>query len=252
MATSAAPSGAQAVRRALGVLQCFRHDGPELGVTDIARAMALPISTAHRLVLTLVAAGFLERDPATVRYRLGTSVAELGQLHYFQHGLHRLDPVLARLGRATKASASIAVRSGDDALVLIGGTVGAESSDGIRTPLHSTAMGKVLLAWAPPGEDDLDALPELVRLTERTIGDRDELRAELDKVRAAGYAVNDGESEPGIRSVSVPVLDADGFSYAALTLRATPELITDDRVRWFVDQALARVDQVAALLLPTR
>ncbi|PPK68560.1 IclR family transcriptional regulator [Actinokineospora auranticolor] len=250
MATSAAPAGAQAVQRALGVLQCFRYLGPELGVSDIARALELPVSTAHRLVLTLVAAGFLERDAATARYRLGTTVAELGQLHYFRHGLHRLDPVLAALGRATRASASIAVRSGHDALVLIGGTVGAESSDGIRTPLHSTAMGKVLLAWAPPGEDDLDALPELVRLTDRTIGDRAELRAELARVRVAGYAVNDGESEVGIRSVSVPVLDADGFGYAALTLRATPELITDDRVRWFVDQALARVDRVAALLLP--
>lgn len=250
MATSAAPTGAQAVQRALGVLQCFRTRGPDLGVTDIAKAMRLPISTAHRLVLALVAAGFLQRDPATARYRLGTTVAELGQLHYFQHGLHRLEPVLDRLARATRASASISVRSGHDALVLIGGMVGAESSDGVRAPLHTTAMGKVLLAWAPPGEDDLDALPELVRPTERTIGDRAELRAELVRVRAAGYALNDGESEVGVRSVSVPVLDGDGFGYAALTLRATPELITDDRVRWFVDQALARVDRVAALLLP--
>ncbi|CCH31675.1 IclR family transcriptional regulator [Actinosynnema sp. NPDC047251] len=251
MATSAAAPGAQAVHRALGVLQCFRHNGPELGVTDIAKAMELPISTAHRLVLALVAAGFLERDPDTARYRLGTTVAELGQLHYLQHGLHKLEPVLDRLARTTKASASISVRSGHDALVLIGGLGGAELSDGVRAPLHTTAMGKVLLAWAPPGEDDLDALPELVRPTDRTIGSRDELRGELDRVRAAGYALNNGESEVGVRSVAVPVLDADGFSYAALTLRATPELITDDRVRWFVDQALARVDRVAALLLPS-
>ncbi|MEV0679388.1 IclR family transcriptional regulator [Actinosynnema sp. NPDC050436] len=250
--TNGAPTGAQAVQRALGVLQCFRHRGPDLGVTDIAKAMGLPISTAHRLVLALVAAGFLERDPGTARYRLGTTVAEMGRLHYFQHGLHRLEPVLARLARATRASASISVRSGHDALVLIGGAVGGESSDGVRAPLHATAMGKVLLAWAPPGEDDLDALPDLVRPTDRTIGSRDGLRAELDRVRAAGYALNDGESEVGVRSVAVPVPDADGFGYAALTLRATPELITDDRVRWFVDQALARVDRIAALLLPPR
>ena len=62
--------GAQAVTRALSVLARFRGGTPDLGVSDIARMLDLTTSTTHRLVRTLVNAGFLERDPRTSRYRL--------------------------------------------------------------------------------------------------------------------------------------------------------------------------------------
>jgi IclR family transcriptional regulator, acetate operon repressor len=68
--------GAQAVTRALAVLACFRDGSPDLGVSDIARALELKPSTAHRLVRTLLRAGFLEQNTDTSRYRLGNALAE--------------------------------------------------------------------------------------------------------------------------------------------------------------------------------
>ena len=75
-----------------------------LGITEIARAVGLNVSTAHRLMRALVAAGFMEQDPATERYRLGIEIAVLGQRALEQAGYHLAKPVLARLVAARPAS----------------------------------------------------------------------------------------------------------------------------------------------------
>ncbi|WP_328913216.1 MULTISPECIES: IclR family transcriptional regulator [unclassified Streptomyces] len=249
-AAADAPAGAQAVTRALGLLHCFRDNVGELTASQLARRMDLSVSTAHRLARTLVAAGFLEQDEHSARYRLGPSVAELGQLSLHQRGMHRVVPELDALARATGTTADLAIRSGAHALILVGGSVNPAAGLGLRRPLHSTALGKVLLAWAHPGEQDLDALPPLSAHTDRTITRLDELKAELDRARVAGHALNDGESAYGVRTVAVPVLDADGHAHAALALRSTPDVLTDTRLPWFLVRAHACAAALEVLLLP--
>ncbi|MFJ9517400.1 IclR family transcriptional regulator [Kitasatospora sp. NPDC101801] len=249
MTTTDAPAGAQAVTRALGLLHCFRDNAGELSASDLARRMELSVSTSHRLARTLVAAGFLEQDRRTARYRLGPSVAELGQLSLHQRGLHRAAPELAALSAATAATADLAIRSGGHAVILVGGSVQPSTGLGLRRPLHSTALGKVLLAWARPGEDDLTALPPLHAQTDRTIVDPVALAAELTLVRAAGYALNDGESAYGVRTLGVPVLDAAGHAHSALAVRSTPDVLTDARLPWFLSRARACAEALEVLLL---
>ncbi len=144
------PPGAQAVHRALGLLHCFHDNGPDLSASELARRMGLSVSTAHRLARTLVATGFLDQDERTARYRLGPAVAELGQLSFHQRGLHLAGPELAELARRTGATADLAIRSGPHAVILVGGSVLPSTGLGLRRPLHSTALGKVLLAWPSP------------------------------------------------------------------------------------------------------
>lgn len=249
-AVAKAPTGAQAVTRALGVLHCFRDNAGDLSASDIARRLSLSVSTAHRLSRTLVLAGFLEQDDATARYRLGPSVAELGQLSLHQRGLHRAVPELQELARITSATADLAIRGGGHAVILVGGSVEPSTGLGLQRPLHSTALGKVLLAWARPGEDDLSALPPLRALTERTIVDPDRLRVELLRVRALGYALNDGESAHNVRTLAVPVLDAAGHAHCAIAVRSTPALLTDARLPWFLTRARACATALEVLLLP--
>lgn len=247
---SDAPAGAQAVTRALRLLHCFRDNAGELTASQLARRMDLSVSTAHRLARTLVAAGFLEQDEHSARYRLGPSVAELGQLSLHQRGMHRAVPELDALSRAVGATADLAIRSGAHAVILVGGSVNPAAGLGLRRPLHSTALGKVLLAWARPGEQDLDALPPLQAHTDRTITGLDALREELERVRSAGHALNDGESAFGVRTVAVPVLGVAGHAHAALALRSTPEVLTDARLPWFVARAHACAAALEVLLLP--
>ncbi|MGA5702412.1 IclR family transcriptional regulator [Peterkaempfera bronchialis] len=244
------PSGAQAVHRALGVLACFRDDGPELSASHLARRLHLSVSTTHRLARTLVSAGFLEQGPRSSRYRLGPAVTELGRLSYYQRGLHLADRELEVLAERTSATADLAIRNGRHAVIVAGGSVPADSSAGLARPLHSTALGKVLLAWARPGEDDLEALGPLQAHTGRTIVDLGELRAELERVRAAGHALNDGESAAGVRTLAVPILDASGQVHSALALRATPSVITDERIPWFLAMARGAAAGLEVLLLP--
>ncbi|MFF8955239.1 IclR family transcriptional regulator [Streptomyces sp. NPDC014894] len=249
-AAPAAPTGSQAVSRALGVLHCFRDNASPLSASDIARRTSLSVSTAHRLARTLVAAGFLEQDAHTARYRLGPAVTELGQLSYHQRGLHLTVPELADLAARTGATADLALRDGVHALILVGGSVRHDTGIGLRRPLHSTALGKVLLAWPGGDPDPVGALPALDAFTDRTIVDPKALRAELDRVRERGHAVNDGESAHGVRTVAVPVFDRADRARFALALRATPAVLTDERLPWFADRARACAAALEVLLLP--
>ncbi|MBD0672868.1 IclR family transcriptional regulator [Streptomyces sp. CBMA156] len=249
-AVQSPPAGAQAVQRALGLLHCFHDNGPDLSASDLARRMGLSVSTTHRLARTLVSAGFLEQNERTARYRLGPAVAELGQLTFHQRGLHLAGPELELLSRRTKATADLAIRSGGHAVILVGGSVRPDTGLGLRRPLHSTALGKVLLAWPRPGETTLPALGQLPSFTDRTITEPALLKEELERVRAVGYALNDGESAAGVRTVAVPVLDGAGQARFALAARSTPAHLTDDRLDWFLGHARTCADALAVLLLP--
>ncbi|WP_405386945.1 IclR family transcriptional regulator [Streptomyces sp. NBC_01102] len=242
-----APGGAQAVLRALDVLHCFHDNGPDLSASDLARRLELSVSTAHRLARTLLGAGFLEQDARTSRYRLGPAVTELGRLSYHQRGLHLAAPELTDLAERTGATADLALRSGPHAVIVAGGSVTPRT--GLRRPLHSTALGKVLLAWARPGDGGPAALPPLHAFTDRTIVEPALLQAELARVRAAAYALNDGESALGVRTLAVPVLDGAGHARFALAVRATPSVITDERTDWFLDEARSCARALEVLLL---
>ncbi|MDX6741515.1 IclR family transcriptional regulator [Actinocorallia sp. A-T 12471] len=237
----------QSVDRALAVLRAFRDGGPTLGISELSRRLELSTSTAHRLARSLVTAGFLEQDAAGARYRLGPTVAELGQLGFHQRGLHRAGPELAALGRATSTTVDLAMHSEREALILVGDSVRPDTGLGLRRPLHSTALGKVLLAWSPPS--DLDDLGPLPAMTDRTIVDPAELREELAQVREDGYAVNDGESQDGVRTLAVPVLDRAGHARYALAVRSTPAVITTARLAWFVTRAHACARALEIVLL---
>ncbi|MEU5883074.1 IclR family transcriptional regulator [Spirillospora sp. NPDC047279] len=251
MSVTNGAKGSQAVTRALNVLHCFRDGGPALTASDIGRRLGLTTSTAHRLVRTLNDAGFLVQDTAGAHYRIGPSVLELGLLSFHQRGLHHAGPELEHLAQTTGATADLAIRSGNHALLLAGVTVQrADPGVGLRRPLHSTALGKVLLAWARPGEDDLAELGPLRPLTGRTIADVRRLRVEVDRVRAVGHAMNDGESAEGVRTLAVPLLDRAGHARYALALRSTPEVITEARIPWFLAHAQGCARALEVLLLP--
>ncbi|MCX4090864.1 IclR family transcriptional regulator [Nocardia sp. alder85J] len=240
--------GAQAVHRTLALLHCFGDSPQELSASDLARRTDLPLSTTHRLLRAMTATGFLEQDPDTARYALGPTMAELGRAAYHRRGLHRAEPELAALSQRTGVTADLAVRVGAHAVILVGGSLANDHGRALRRPLHSTALGKVLLAWSD--EVDREVGAPLTPQTDRTITDPQALREELIRVRAAGYALNDGESASGVRTVAVPVLDAGDHARFALALRSSPETITAERLGWFAEQATACATALEVVLLP--
>ena len=192
--------------------------------------MELPTSTAHRLAKT-------DRRGFPGARRRGRAATGSGRRSrswassFHRRGLHRIAPELAELARVTSATVDLAVRNNRRAQVILsGGSLNRDSGVGLRRPLHSTALGKVLLAWDPEGKADLAALGPLPALTGRTIVDHGELRAELDRVREAGYALNDGESGDGIRTVGAVLDRLNHVRYAGRALHAAGHERRADRL----------------------
>ena len=203
------------MERAIAIVTCFDPDVADLGLSEIAARVGLRVSTAHRITHTLVRGGLLAQDPRSERYHLGPKLAILGQSAMAQYGLDLVQPHLEELARVTGEAASLGVRDGDDVVVMLR----AESAQplrfdrphGSRVPLHASAMGKALLAFAAVEPRVAVArLERLPRFTGHTIVKRSALVAELEAIRAQGYTVNREERHEGVCGVGAPVLDRSG------------------------------------------
>lgn len=169
------------------------------------------------------------------------ALTEFGHLAHRHHGAYRAEPHLERLAGTTGASASIALRHGQDA-VLVTTSRWREADghrlQGIRLPMHASALGKTLLVWGHV-PDDLVAGLSYSGGTERSITEPHGLAAELTLTREQGYALNDEELDDGFRTIGVPILRSDDTCRFALGLRGPVELMVPERIPMFVD--LARV-----------
>lgn len=218
----------QSLERGLAVLCVFTPDRPALGISELARALALTRSTTHRYVATLASLGFLEQDDSTRKYRLGPRVLDLGFSMLGSLELREIAaPHLRRLTDATGHTSNLAIRDDTD-VILIDRVRGRRGRYhhleftlhvGSRIPAYCSATGKVLLAFLP--RPDLDRLLERIDLTQRgprTLTDKGALLAELDRVRRTGIAVNDEELESALRSIAAPVRARAGEVVAAVNV----------------------------------
>ncbi len=246
MADDVAPPGTVAVQRALALLRCF-EDGPaEQRLSDLARATDLSVSTAHRLLGALCADGFLEQDQDTERYRLGPTVVRLGLVGRPVIRRHDVQAVLQGLTASTGESATLAVREGDEVVVVAASTshrqLRFEHGIGSRLAAHASAMGKVLLAAGTTDlTDEVRRLPKLARFTPETITSRTALAADLRVTRRRGWATNVEERFEGVSGVAAAVLDDDGAVVAAIGVQGPTQRVdtsaTGETIRAVVEAA---------------
>jgi len=227
-------TGTQAIERSLAVLTCFMQADPELGITDIARALDLSPSTVHRIARALVAAGFLEQNERTNRYQLGRSLLLLGQVAQHSFGLDRAHPIVERLAEETGESVNLGIREPRAAVVVL--SVASKhhlrfhQPPGTTAPLHASAIGKALLAFGGPRQQEISALGPLKALTAHTITSVAALRADLTRTRARGWSFDDEESISGVRCLGAPILGAHGRARAALALQSPSVRMPPGRV----------------------
>jgi PcaR/PcaU/PobR family beta-ketoadipate pathway transcriptional regulator len=212
----------EALSRGLRVLSLFNREMPALTLTEITDAADLNKTTAFRVVSTLEAAGFLERDPDTKHYRPGIKVMQLGFTAISGLEFRQVArPHLIRLSQKVGRTVSLSVLDGMEVVyvdrVRVRQVLGVVLGLGSRIPAHCASLGKAMLAYLPP--DDLERRLDGANLevyTPNTIIDRKELKAELARVREQGYSVNDEEWVLGLRSTAAPVLDNNGGLVGAL------------------------------------
>ena len=220
----ASAGGLSTVRNAARLLKVFRSREADLGVSELARRLGLGKSTVHRMLTTLVAEGLIEQDPRTGGYRLGIVMFELGQAVRVHMDLHAaVGQVLSELRAQTGESSQVGVLDGHE-VVYVDRLESAHSlrlftETGRRVPVHCTSSGKVLLAYLPEARRHavLRAAP-LTALTPHTITSREQLVAELARVRQRGWAEAINEREIGIASIAAPVRDVTGDVVAAISI----------------------------------
>lgn len=210
------------------MLCAFTPDRPALGISELATELALTRSTTHRYVTTLAMLGFLEQDAATRKYRLGPRVLDLGFAMLGSLELREIAaPHLRGLTETTGHTSNLAIRDGTDVILIdrVRGRPGRYHHleftlhVGSRLPAYCSATGKILLAYLPGRDLDrlLDGV-DLERRGPRTLTDRSALRAELERVRRCGIAVNDEELDTALRSIAAPVRTRSGEVIAAVNL----------------------------------
>jgi DNA-binding IclR family transcriptional regulator len=205
--------------RALSVLGAFSAVTPRLTLSQISRATGLPVATVFRLAGELELAGFLQRDEANY-YSLGIRLWEMGLLTPVHGRLREIAmPYLLNLQYVTKETVQLAVSDGLDAVYVekLTSEIGVpiQSRIGSRIPLHATAVGQVLLAYADAALiDQIVDLP-LTTYTDSTITTKKALLRELSNVRDRGYAFSSSEYVPGAVAIAAPVF-VNGAIEAAL------------------------------------
>lgn len=228
----------QAFVRGLAVIRAFDADHPELTLSDVARRADVTRAAAGRFLRTLQSLGYVRNDGRS--FALTPRVLELGYSYLSALSLPEVaQPHLEALSRAVGESASAAVLDGTEIVYVARVPVRRIMSVGItvgtRFPAAVTSMGRVLLAAASVEERDriLDAT-DLSARTPRTLTDPSDVRQELERVRAQGWARVDGELEPGLQSLAAPVRGRNGEVVAAVNLSMSsgryPEADVTDRL----------------------
>jgi DNA-binding IclR family transcriptional regulator len=223
LATSQDTNLAQTVLKALDILECIALANHPLSAAEVAKLCNISRPTAYRLICTLTARGYVAADDDT-HYRLGTRALSLSQNVLDSLDLPELaQPYLRHLSDITNETTYLSMLD-DDEILYIGK---AESSQSLRTHtkigsrnmLHSTAMGKAILAFLPIEEQtQLLERIKFTRLTSVTITDKAALVKELAKVRTQKYAVDNEECEEDIRCVGAPIFDHSGRPFAAISV----------------------------------
>lgn len=254
MSDTASPS--DMVGKALHVLGLLGRNPSGVSLSELARSSGFPTSTCYRLLKSLTRDHFVEFDSRSKRYTLGLRIYQLGQSVSQSHGFTGIAlPVMRRLAELSREAVLMAVLDGDRMIYIhyVQGPqqVSVQGEPGRNGPLHSTSMGKVLVAFASP--EVREQLVESVELEPdgpNSIVDRQVFRTEIERTRAEGHAVADEEHEPGIRALGVPILGADGVARAALSVAApayrmpVPELLG-------LRPSLTGAAQELAVLLPS-
>jgi DNA-binding IclR family transcriptional regulator len=234
------PDGLRAVRRAADLLTALTHYPAGISLADLARATDYPLTTVHRILGVLRQAGLVRETPDG-RHALGAGTVVLAGA--FLAGVDvraQARPVLERLAEETGETVHLGVLAGP----LIVYIDKIDSRHPVRmfsrvggTGPALTTIGKAILAWSPA------ELP--VGVLQMSTVDESELRTELDRVRANGFAVDLEGNEPGICCVAAPVFDHAGQPLGALSVSTPTSRFDTGAVAELGPRVRARADEVS-------
>jgi IclR family transcriptional regulator, KDG regulon repressor len=241
------------VANSLRLIKAFSEDHYEIGISDLAKRLGLAKSTVHRLASTLLDQGMLEQNAGDGKYRLGLTLFELGTLVRRKMDFTaEARPHLRTLLEKTGETLHLAILDHDSVLYLISleskQALRMGSKVGTRAPVHATAVGKALLAFQPEEEIARIVSRGLPASAPNTIVDGKALQRELALVRARSYAVDDEESEVGLRSIAAPIRGDAGQVIAAISIAGPVHRMTKKMLLGWVRELVGAAEAVSQRL----
>lgn len=220
--------------KAFALLQAMVDEGQVLTLAELSRLGNVPKPTARRLLSGLAEYGMV-REGVGGTYSLGPQCLVLGSAFLDGLDLRReSQTVLTALMHKTGETCHLGIKDGDRVVYIekveSSQAVQLRSGVGFTAPLHTTALGKVLLAYSEAAEIERLTGSELKKRTANTIVDPGLLKVELEEVRKRGHATDDAENEEGIRCVAAPVFDHRKEVIASISVSGPKYRIPDSKL----------------------
>jgi IclR family acetate operon transcriptional repressor len=222
--------------RALAILRVLAQHDAGMTLTEIAHAVGLAPSTAHRLLTTLQHEGHVRFARERGAWQIGVEAFVVGSAFVRSRDITAFArPFMRELMEASGETVNLAVAEQGEitylAQVECRQMMRALARPGARVAMHYSAVGKALLAHLSEAEvSEIVTRRGLARLTAKTVATAAQLQAALETVRRNGYAVDDEEHSLGLRCVAAPIFDEHGEAVAALSLSGPTVRISDDRM----------------------
>jgi DNA-binding IclR family transcriptional regulator len=220
----------QSLARGLKILEILGQAQDGVSITELAERLGVDKGSASRLVATLAGYGYAEKDDETRRYHLGPQVVTLSRSLLTRLPLREAaKPFLRDLMERTGECSHLGVPALGRVLYIdqveSPATLRVNAEVGTMNPLHSTALGKVLLAFG-----GLEPPSVMESFTPHTLTDLARLNKNLEQVRSRGYAVDDEEFDPGVRCIAVPVRDFRGKVIGSIGISGPATRVTRERL----------------------
>lgn len=213
------------ILRAMEILECFMDINTEWTLKNLVAELDMPTTTVYRQISTLTERGYLVQDPVRKSYRVGPRLLLLASTVLSHSDLRSVArPELEKLSATVKETINLSVFLGREIFYLdkveTFRTVVCNTKVGTRAPAHATSGGKIMLAHMSEEfvDDYCSHLPEMERLTEKTISSPEQLRSELACARMTGFAIDDGEIEPGLICIGAVILGIDQSVLGAVSI----------------------------------
>jgi IclR family KDG regulon transcriptional repressor len=240
----------RSVDRALDILLCFSLEKPTLSLTQIADHVGMHKSTIHRLLTTLEAKRFVNRDKATGMYQLGYRFIELASIMLQDIDINRwAQPYLHDLAKLSGETVDLAILDYDHVVYLqvveSPQRVKIAAAVGEQLPVHCTATGKALLAYLPEYQVHQILTKGMTKYTEKTYISFTELFRDLNQIRERGFAISEEEYEKDINAVAAPILDANHSPIAVIAIVGPSFRLSHDRMMMLGQSILETTSTIA-------
>ena len=243
----------KSIVKMMSILDCFSTLERKLSVAEIAKRTNMPRGTAHRIIRTMRELGLMEQERQRDQYRLGMKLFEMGTTVLASMDLHReAQSSVESLTRVSGETVHLSVFDGVNSTV-----INRTDPEGKRvntlfvlesSPAHATSSGKAALAFQADHTIEKFLSLGLRRISPNTITDPKVLLAELDTIRARGFATDNEELTPGTKCVGAPIRNASGRVFAAISVSGQARRFTPERVEAFSDLVKHYADAISAQL----